>query len=271
MSYIQAHMNNEEIFKENNGKKFDIILSNPPYSNKLHLQFLEKYCQIAKNIISIQPADWIFKNGKDKIKSHIKNLDYYTGEEFRKIFGIQNTGGGIFICDENGGFNISSLRQKFPIKKIQENIKVSFKDKHVDDYNGKGIFVPLKLMTSEWDKNKDYMLDKLGILKDGKTLDGTYYKDKRKKNKDRWCGGIYFETMKEAENFAKYLNSDFFVKYVNYTHLSSRYILKNYPYLEDYTNEWTNEMIYKYFNLTKEEQELIEKYAEKIWNRLNEK
>ena len=255
----------------NDGKRFDIILSNPPYSNKLHLQFLEKYCQIAKNIISIQPADWIFKNGKDKIKSHIKNLDYYTGEEFRKIFGIQNTGGGIFICDENGGFNISSLRQKFPIKKIQENIKVSFKDKHVDDYNGKGIFVPLKLMTSEWDKNKDYMLDKLGILKDGKTLDGTYYKDKRKKNKDRWCGGIYFETMKEAENFAKYLNSDFFVKYVNYTHLSSRYILKNYPYLEDYTNEWTNEMIYKYFNLTKEEQELIEKYAEKIWNRLNEK
>ena len=70
-------MNNEEILKENNSKRFDIILSNPPYSNKLHLQFLEKYCQIAKNIISIQPADWIFKNGKDKIKSHIKDLDYY--------------------------------------------------------------------------------------------------------------------------------------------------------------------------------------------------
>ena len=117
--------------------KFDIILSNPPYSNTLHLKFLEKYCEIAKNVISIQPADWIFKNGKDKIKSHIKDLEYYTGEEFRKIFGIQNTGGGIFICDENGGFDISSLRQKFPIKKIQENIKVSFKDKYVDDYNDK--------------------------------------------------------------------------------------------------------------------------------------
>ena len=49
-------------------------------------------------------------------------------------------------------------------------------------------------------------------------------------------------------------------KYVNYTHLSSRYILKNYPYLEDYTNEWTNEMIYKYFNLTKEEINQIENY-----------
>ena len=254
-------MNNNDILKINNGKKFDIILSNPPYSGTLHLRFLEKYCKIAKTIISIQPADWIFKNGKDELKSHIKDLEYYTGKDFRKIFGIQNTGGGIFICDENGGFDILSLRQKFPIKKIQENIKVSFKDKHVDDYNGKDIFVPLKLMTSEWDKNKDYMLDKLGILNDGKTLDGTYYKDKRKKNKDRLCGGIYFETMKEAENFVKYLNSDFFVKYVNYTHLSSRYILKNYPYLEDYTHEWTNEMIYKYFKLNKEEVNQIENYS----------
>ena len=31
------------------------------------IKFLEKYCEIAKNVISIQPADWIFKNGKDKI------------------------------------------------------------------------------------------------------------------------------------------------------------------------------------------------------------
>lgn len=146
------------------------------------------------------------------------------------------------------------------MKKLKKNIKTSFKDKHVNNYNGNGIFVPLKLMTSEWDKNKDYMLDKLGILKDGKTLDGIYYKDKRKKNKDRWCGGIYFKTINEAENFVKYLNSDFFIKYVNYMHLSSRYILKDYPYLDDYTHECTDKMIYKYFNLTDDEIEQVKQY-----------
>ena len=40
---------------------------------------------------------------------------------------------------------------------------------------------------------------------------------------------------------------------------------------EDYAKPWTDERFYNYFNINKEEQELIEKYAEKIWNRLNEK
>ena len=35
-------------------------------------------------------------------------------------------------------------------------------------------------MTATWDKNKDFIVDKLGILIDGKTSDGTFYKNKRK-------------------------------------------------------------------------------------------
>lgn len=253
-------MTNEEVLKKNGEKKFDVVLQNPPYSGSTHLKFLEKTIEIADKVISVQPADWIFKDKYNNISKHIKDLEYFKGNDFRTIFGIQSNSGGIFVCDEEGGYDIEKLRQPFPIKTIREHTKTTFKDKHVDDYDGNGIFVPLKLMTSDWDKNKNYMLDKLGILQDGKTLDGTYYKEKRNKNKDRWCGGIYFNTLKEAENFVKYIESDFFVKYVNYTHISSRYILKDYPFLDDYTKEWTNEMIYNYFKLSEKEIKEIENY-----------
>ena len=68
-------MSNEDILKENNGKKMDIILSNPPYDKKLHEQFLEKYIQIGKKIISIQPLTWLTNQKQNKkITQEINNL-----------------------------------------------------------------------------------------------------------------------------------------------------------------------------------------------------
>lgn len=232
---------------------------NPPYDNNLHLKFLSKTTEIADNVVSIQPADWLFKTKYDNLKNHISDIELMSGNEFRKIFNIQSNKGGIFLLNKIGGFDIDSLRPLFPLNKIIENTNKTFKDVNVLNYNEKGIFVPLKLMTSDWDKNKDYIVDKLGILNDGKTLDGTYYKDKRNKNKNRPCGGIYFNTLKEAQNFIDYTKTDFFVKLVNFTHLSSRYILKTYPFL-DFTKKWTNDDLYEYFNLTSDEIKQINNY-----------
>ena len=56
-------MKNEAILKENNGKRFDIILSNPPYSGSLHLKFLEKCIEISYKVISIQPTEYMYDIG----------------------------------------------------------------------------------------------------------------------------------------------------------------------------------------------------------------
>ena len=40
----------------NNNKKFDVVLMNPPYNRSMHLKFLEKTIQIGDNVISIQPV-----------------------------------------------------------------------------------------------------------------------------------------------------------------------------------------------------------------------
>ena len=39
--------------------------------------------------------------------------------------------------------------------------------------------------------------------------------------------------------------------------------------MSDYSKPWTDERFYKYFNITKEEQKIIEEYADKIWKRIN--
>lgn len=251
-------MSNSDIIKKNGGKKFDVVLMNPPYDKNLHLKFLEKVHGISNNTISVQPADWLFKNKYESLKKDISDVELISGEDFRKIFGIQSNKGGIFVLN-TGGFDIDSLRPKFPINKIVENTTKTFKDVNVLNYDENGIFVPLKLMTSEWDKNKDYIVDKLGILIDGKTLDGVYYKEKRNRNKNRPCGGIYFDTLEEAQNFVNYTKTDFFIKLVNFTHISSRYLLKHYPFLT-YKEKWTDEKLYKVFNLTGDEIQQIKNY-----------
>ena len=90
-------MKNEEILKENNGKRFSVILMNPPYDKDLHLKFLEKTADIADNIVSVQPATFLVnlrKNGKakkykelkEKINNHVKSVEI---ENLNKTF---NTG-----------------------------------------------------------------------------------------------------------------------------------------------------------------------------------
>ena len=58
------NMKNEEILKENNGKRFDIVLMNPPYSSGLHIDFLNKVFNIidkeSGKLVTIQPSNRSF-------------------------------------------------------------------------------------------------------------------------------------------------------------------------------------------------------------------
>lgn len=57
-------MTNEEILKEKNGKRFSVILMNPPYSSGLHINFLNKVFNIidkeSGKLVTIQPSNRSF-------------------------------------------------------------------------------------------------------------------------------------------------------------------------------------------------------------------
>ena len=71
----------------NNGKKFSVIIQNPPYAGSLHLKFLEKCIEIGEKVVSVQPATFLINTRKDgkaktqyiplknKLEGHVKSCE----------------------------------------------------------------------------------------------------------------------------------------------------------------------------------------------------
>ena len=107
-------MKNEEILKENDHKRFDIVLMNPPYSSienggYLDIKFIDKCTDISNKVISIQPGKMasnakIYRTYFDR--KHIKSIDLITPQE---AFGINSLGSwkyvGIYYVDSNNKYD----------------------------------------------------------------------------------------------------------------------------------------------------------------------
>ena len=292
------NMKNEEIVEMNNGKKFDIVLMNPPYSGSLHLKFLEKTIKITDKVVSIQPTRWLqdtlatykkitdLKKYKESIAEHINNLEFISADDATKYFGANFTiMVGIYNCSQNKSEYYKSLTfvkdgidYSF-VKKIIEKIiedknysKMNIKNWNKDLHN----FIPLNNMTGENIKRckpTNVIKEWTKPYKNGEE----YEYDKKHKSgvargkieNDR-C--LVFNTYEEAKNcYDSFTKCDFTRFYMSFITTDIHIYHEYMPFMEDYTKPWTDERFYKYFNINKEEQELIENYAEKIWNRLNEK
>ena len=74
-------MKNEEILKENNVKRFSVILMNPPFGNRntgdefIHHKFVEKCLYFTNILICIMPAKLcMYDTSKDKNRAHYKEV-----------------------------------------------------------------------------------------------------------------------------------------------------------------------------------------------------
>lgn len=79
------------------------------------------------------------------------------------------------------------------------------------------------------------------------------------KSKQRFGWHLEFDTEEERLNCWKswHLKSYMFIHSLVKSDNFNRY--KNLPFLDDYTHEWTDEMLYNYFDLTEDEIKIIEK------------
>lgn len=240
---------------------FDHIIMNPPYDKNLHLKILQEAKKHSDDVVNLSPNFYEDYKKLDGVPV-ASDIDVIPREEASSLFGGVQLPFNLAIQHYVKGKHDESLLTRFMSEDYKKFSKVkfekSFKDVFISDYDCKGIFVPLKLMTAIWDKNKNHIVDKIGILVDGKTLDGIYYKDARNRNKNRPCGGIKFDTLEEAKAFVEYTESPFFIRWVKAFHTNSRYILSEYPFMPTYTHPWTDEMLYEYFGLTEDEINEIE-------------
>ena len=86
-------MSNSDIMKKNVGKKFDVVLMNPPYDNGLGNRFLEKVFNIGHKIVTVQPLSWL--TSKKQRKSITKLADT-CDVHIDTLNGIKEFDAGIF-------------------------------------------------------------------------------------------------------------------------------------------------------------------------------
>ena len=282
-------MNNDEILKENRGKKYDICLMNPPYDRSLHLKFLEKTIQIAENVVSIQPVRWLeekvgkykknsaYNKYEESISKHIKDLEVIISEEAKKIFNILlPTNVGIYYCDENGGYDYKTLSENSIIEKVLEyieNNKCNFEYNKKDGYRVRVPFITGGKAVGSGNRPPTLTNIPLKniVFKDGR-YDGKwwyeyYMKNQYSKTTEEITSSIKFDSEKEGHNFVKSVKTDF-CRYVESflivdVQINNKKILwmgnAKHPRTGEigYKSEWTDEDFNEFFNLSDEE---IKKY-----------
>ena len=99
-------MKNEDIIKMNQGKKFDVILSNPPYN--LANKMLAKYFEIGSEICTVQPSTWLL--GKQQKKDIVKHVDTWDYSDIESINGNE-----FFDANIGGVMAIQMFKENDPI------------------------------------------------------------------------------------------------------------------------------------------------------------
>ena len=274
---------------------FDVCLMNPPYDRSLHLKFLEKTIKSSNKVISIQPIRWLqdptaeyknasaYKKYEHSISSHIYDLDIKDASEMSSTFSIESTINlGIFCCDQNKHNlykHIKYIRNNKDYSFVQRILERIIKD---DNFNKLDIrkfskdlinFIPLNNMSGE----NISRCKPTNVIKEWTkpyhTSDEYEYDKSHKSGVARGSiendNCVIFETYKEACNcFNSFTKCNFTRFYMSFIVTDIHIYHQFMPWVDDYTEEWTDERFYEYFNMSNNEIKIIEEYAENVRKRL---
>ena len=234
-------------------KKFDTVIMNPPYG-KMHLPILAKITEevVDKNagkIISLQPLRWLedplwkWKKNKPDAQKYrktfegklevIKEIPSYEANAYFKDSASFMMNLAVFKVSRKSNFNY----EKYLIDENHPMLKQAFKNpikKHITSYEEEKYFVPLRRiaainMPTMYRLNKDQC-----YLIDGKTPDGTYWKDSLYKTfKKTPLEGVAFETKEEMMAFYEYINSETMIKWLKIVIKDARIHYRFIPYIFD--------------------------------------
>ena len=264
--------------RNTNKMKFDHIIMNPPYCRNLHLKILNEAINHSDDIVNLSPIRWLqdplaeYKRNSDfkkftEIRERIENIEIIPSSEAQKAFSIEIFSDlGVYHINKDGGFDTSNfwkltrtLAQNMMLTKL-----ISLEDNiagHYEKNKRDGIRVPITDIGGNRGyrnvyKELAYVIDG---CKDGK--DWTKCKNMGGYEKPEGCPlplSIKFNTVAEAQNFYDSFFTKFYTWLCNITRMNQNLHPSLLPWLGDYTHPWTDDDLYKYFNLSDDEIKIIE-------------
>ena len=242
-----------------NKMKFDKVIMNPPYDGNLHLKILEQVLQSCPDadIVCLQPNNhlvnifdaWKWNDRNEdgpatRTTNHLIKYETISKYDAAKIFSIGTT--------SIKGLIIGLYKKRHSLSKTN-SVAV---DMHIyaKVVGGQGTGrKSLNMMLQPREKlSKNAQLIVCVYSKD----DNVDWKEKLlATSNSNVSGGIDFASAKEKRNFVASLDLNL-MKWIGQFHNS--YGPMALPWLGDYTSLWTNERLYKYFNLTDDEIKYIE-------------
>ena len=268
--------------------KFDIVIANPPYQRKFHLKFFNKVSLISNKSLFVQPSTWLIDN-----KKH--NSDVKKTRELHK-----NTLDKVVLFNGNPIFNIGMFMPcaityvdnnknviGIEVTDMINEIKITYNS--IDDINKFTNIKEYKMLLSKiensYNLNSEFNKENGPYYVNMSRVRGHVFEknNESKMYKDDFYTTVTkdtivelnktkqvffsFRTRNEGVNFISYLKTNF-----------SRFCLsicKNAGDLRkndfskipclDFTQEWSDEKLYKKFNLTKEEINFIDSQIPKYY------
>ena len=268
--------------------KFDLVFSNPPYTNNLDIKILNEILDISKELITIHPSTWLIdcKYGtkftvdfRNKINNKLASVELFNGNP---IFNIElfvpivithiseNNNGKINVNFFNNTYAIDSI---FDVSKYEDKwismVKSFASSMQVFDNLVKNridcenppsnkYFVQLARICGHANLTSEKMVKDDFYTMVMKTSDRNKGIRKTNQNPPTFA----FDTETEQNNFIVYLKTDF-----------ARFCLSIYkngvslvggelgliPWL-DFTEEWDDDKLFKKFDVSQELQDYIREF-----------
>ena len=266
----------KDTFKECD-MKFDCIIMNPPYQRNLHLKILAesiKHLKDDKSVcVNLSPVTWADKRNichpkgewRKKLNGKINSLDFIEHRNANDMFGTGNAIEYLAITTykNNGTFDIinygftseleASLFKKINIFRKDGTIFTLNQAIGKSSYgsgNGKNVIR----------KKYDVPIHK---WHGGKTCSEAVLNTKVS-DVEKCAATFRFNSENERINFINSLDTTFMNWYYKMFIVPSDCRITGYMFrMEDYSKPWDDTRFYKFFNITPEEQKIIESTMEK--------
>lgn len=102
--------------------KFSVAITNPPYSNSLHLQIMEEVVKVCDTVVNVSPVRWLedplarykkksdYNKFEESVSKKLEDVEVLDNKISNELFDIEHSDLGIYVLG-NGGFDYSKLSE----------------------------------------------------------------------------------------------------------------------------------------------------------------